>query len=101
MQLNLLIFNFLNFFFYQISNINNGGVSHCGLPIYIKTYLSYSKSRIMETQIIHHAKIYIILKKYSLKEPKTLQHIITLLQLIPSFNTSQNIIFQKSSYKNK
>jgi hypothetical protein len=49
----------------------------------------------METQIIHHAKIYIIFKKNPLKEPKTLQHIITLLQLIPSFNTSQI-----SSFKN-
>jgi hypothetical protein len=32
---------------------------------------------------------------------KILQDIITLLELISSFNTSQNIIFQKSSYKNR
>jgi hypothetical protein len=42
----------------------------------------------------------IILKKNPLKETKLLQNITT-LSLIPSFNTSQNIIFQKSSYKNK
>jgi hypothetical protein len=32
------------------------GVSHCGLAIYIKTYLK-GKRRIMETQIFQHAKI--------------------------------------------
>ncbi len=40
------------------------------------------------------------LQKTPLKETKILQDIIT-LKLISSFNTSQNIIFQKSSYKNK
>jgi hypothetical protein len=51
----------------------------------------------METQIFHHAIYYIIFKN-PLKETKVLQDIIT-LQLISSFNTSQNIIFQKSLYK--
>jgi hypothetical protein len=32
------------------------GVSHCSLAIYIKKYLK-AKQRIMETQILHHAKI--------------------------------------------
>jgi hypothetical protein len=32
------------------------GVSHCGLAIYIKSYVK-AKRRIMETQIFHHAKI--------------------------------------------
>jgi hypothetical protein len=40
------------------------------------------------------------LQKNPLKETKILQDIIT-LYLISSFNTSQNIIFQKSSYKNR
>jgi hypothetical protein len=40
------------------------------------------------------------LQKNPLKETKTLQDIIT-VQLISSFNTSQNIIFQKSSYKRR
>jgi hypothetical protein len=39
-------------------------------------------------------------KKNPLKETKFFQDIIT-LSLIPSFNISQNIIFQKSSHKNK
>jgi hypothetical protein len=52
----------------------------------------------METQIFHHAKN--ILFQNPLKETKILQDIITLL-LISSFNTSQDIIFQKSSYKNR
>jgi hypothetical protein len=40
------------------------------------------------------------LQKNPLKETKIIQDIIT-LELISSFNTSQNIMFQKSSYKNK
>jgi hypothetical protein len=40
------------------------------------------------------------LQKNPLKETKILQDIIT-LQLILSLNKSQNIIFQKSSYKNR
>jgi hypothetical protein len=51
----------------------------------------------METQILHHEKI--IFKKSS-KRNQNPQDIIT-LELISSFNTSQNIIFQKSSYKNR
>jgi hypothetical protein len=41
------------------------------------------------------------LQKNPLKETKILQDIIITLYLISSFNTSQNIIFQKSSYKNQ
>jgi len=44
---------------------------------------------------------YINLQKILQKKPKILQEIITLLQLISSFNTSQNIIFQKSSYEKR
>jgi hypothetical protein len=43
---------------------------------------------------------YNLQKKNPLKETKILQDIIT-LELMWSFNTSQNIIFQKSSYKNR
>jgi hypothetical protein len=39
-------------------------------------------------------------QKNPLKETKILQDIIT-LELISTFNTSQNITFQKSSYKNR
>jgi hypothetical protein len=51
-----------------------------------------------ETQIFHHAKI--PSSKNPLKEIKIIPDIIT-LKLISSFNTSQNIIFQKSSCKNR
>jgi len=40
------------------------------------------------------------LKKKSFKETKLLQSVTT-LSLIPSFNTSQNISFQESLYKNR
>jgi hypothetical protein len=41
------------------------GVSHCGLAIYIKEYLSEGKRRIRKTQIFHQAKLYLIFKKCS------------------------------------
>jgi hypothetical protein len=43
----------------------------------------------METQIFHDAKIY-NLQKNPLQETKILQDIIITLELISSFNTSQN-----------
>jgi hypothetical protein len=52
----------------------------------------------MKIQMFHHVKYN--LQKNPLKETKILQDIIT-LELISSFNTSQNLIFQKSSYKNR
>jgi hypothetical protein len=42
----------------------------------------------------------IIFKKNPLKETNLLQGVTT-LSLIPSFNMTQNIIFKKSSYKNR
>jgi hypothetical protein len=82
----------------QKSEVITRGVSHTmALSIYIKKYVK-TKKRIMKTQIFHHAKIES--SKNHLKETKILQDITT-LKLISSFNTSQNIIFQKSSYKKR
>jgi hypothetical protein len=76
------------------------GVSLCGLAIYIKTYLK-AKEELCKLKYFTIAKsIPNLFFKNPLKETKILQDIIT-LYLISSFNTSQNIIFQKSSYKNK
>jgi hypothetical protein len=51
----------------------------------------------MKTQIFHHAKI--LSSKSPLKETQILQDIIITLELIASFNTSQNIIiFSKIPY---
>jgi len=71
-------------------------VSHCGLVIYIKKYLK-AKENLQKLK-------YFTMQKYNLhinppKETKILQDII-ILQLISSFNTSQNV-FPKSSYKNR
>jgi hypothetical protein len=76
-------------------------VSHCDLAISI-TKVSGCKRRIMETQTFQHAKRKkkTNLQKNPLIETKIFQDIIT-LHLISSFNTGQNIIFQKSSYKNR
>jgi len=46
------------------------------LPFTLKKYLK-AKRRIMETQIFHHAKIYLIFKKIPLKETKNLENIRT------------------------
>jgi hypothetical protein len=67
------------------------GVSHPGLAIYVK---KVSKEELWKF------KYFTILKynlgKNPLKETKILQDIIITLELISSFNTSQNISFQKS-----
>jgi hypothetical protein len=73
------------------------GVSHCGLAICIKMYLK-AKEKLWKFKYFTMQKH--DLQKNPLKETKFLQDIIT-LQLISSFDTSQNIIFQKSSYKNR
>jgi len=41
----------------ECKNKQRGGVSHCGLAIYIKKCLKAKKRRIMKIQIFHHAKI--------------------------------------------
>jgi hypothetical protein len=73
------------------------GVSHYGITIYIKQYLK-AKEKLWKFQYFTMQKYN--LKKNPLKKIKFLQDITTLSQ-IPSFKTSQNIIFQKSSYKNR
>jgi len=78
-------------------------VSHCGLAIYIKKYLE-AKEELWKLNYFTMQKKFINLQKNPLKkETKILQkdNIITLLLLISSFNTSQNIIFHKSSYRNR
>ncbi len=81
----------------KIFNRNFFSVSHCGLVIYIKEYFK-AKEELWKFQ-------YFTMQNYNLqtnllKETKLLQDITT-LSLISSFNTSQNIIFQKSLYKNR
>jgi hypothetical protein len=66
---------------------------HYGLVIYIREYLKATK--IYGNSNISPYKN-IIFKKNPFKKTKFLQDITT-LSLIPSFNISQNIIFQKSS----
>ncbi len=67
-------------------------------PCHLHLNVSSGKKTIMEMQIFHHAKMKS--SKHPLKETKILQDIRT-LHLISIFNTSQNIIFQKSSQKNR
>ncbi len=74
------------------------GVCHTvALPFTLKSILrqkkSYGNSNISPWKKYN-------LQKYPLKETKSLQDIITLWR-ISSFITSQNIIFWKSSYKNR
>jgi len=60
----------------------------------LKQKKNYGNSNILQCKNI------IFKKTNPLKETKLLQDITT-LSLIPSFYTSQNIIFQKSSHKNR
>jgi hypothetical protein len=74
-------------------------VSHCGLAIYIKKKYLKAKEELWKLKYFTMQKYK--LQKNPLKETKILQDIIT-LQLISSFNnTSQNIIFPKSSKRNQ
>jgi hypothetical protein len=68
------------------------------LAIYIKKYLS-AKEELWKFQYFTMQK-YNIKKKSSKRNQNPSSYSIT-LELISSFNTSQNIIFQKSSYKNR
>jgi hypothetical protein len=80
----------------QNTFLKEQGVSHCA--IYIKKRYLKAKEELSEFKYFTMQKHN--LQKHSPKETKILQDIIT-LQLISSFNTSQNIIFQRSSYKNR
>jgi hypothetical protein len=70
------------------------GVSHCGLAIYIKKHLG-AEEELWKFK-------YFTVQKYNLQKKcsKRNQDIVT-LELISCFNRSQNIIFQKSMYKNR
>jgi hypothetical protein len=81
-------------------HITKQGVCHnVALQFTLESILK-AKRRIMEvTQIFHHAKNNNF-PKSPLKKTKILQDIIIITSIITnlsSFNTSQNIIFQKSS----
>jgi hypothetical protein len=70
------------------------GVWHCGLVIYIKNYLKANEE-------LWRLK-YFTVQKYNLqnnplKENQNPSRYYLTLELISSFNTSQDIIFQKSS----
>jgi len=69
----------------------------CGVAIYTKKYLKV-KEELWKFKYFTMQKYN--LQKNPLKETKILQDIIT-LYLISSFNTSLNISYQKSSYKNR
>jgi hypothetical protein len=71
-------------------------VCHHGLAVYMKEYFK-EKEELWKFQYFTMQK-YNLQKKILVKETKLLQDITT-LTLIPSFNTRQNIIFQKSSHK--
>jgi hypothetical protein len=78
-------------------NKNKKGVCHTlGLPFILNSILRQKKNY-GNSNISRHKNI--IFRKNPPKETKILQDII-ILQLISSFNTSQIIIFQKSSYEN-
>jgi hypothetical protein len=86
--------------FNSLSGTSKGCVTlYYGLAIYIKKYLT-AKEELWKLK-------YFIMQKYNLQKhclkekPKNPSRYYNSITNISSFNTSQNIIFQKSSYKNK
>jgi hypothetical protein len=72
-------------------------VSHAGLAIYIKKDLKAKRRRIMQNSNISPCKNIIFEKSSKTNQnPSRYNN-----SIISSFNTSQSIIFQKSSYRNK
>jgi len=71
-------------------------LSHCGLAIYIKRYLK-TKEELWKFKNSTMQKYN--LKKSSKKTQNPSRYYNS--NVISSFNTSQNIIFQKSSYKTR
>jgi hypothetical protein len=69
------------------------------LPVYMNSKENYGNLNISPCKI-YLKKILFNKKTQKEKTPKILHDIIT-LELSSSFNTSQNIIFQESSYKNR
>ncbi len=74
-------------------------MSHFGFIVYIKKY-GKAKEELWKFKHFNMQK-YILSKKIPLKETKIPQDIISFITNLQSFNTSQNIIFQKPSYKNR
>jgi hypothetical protein len=73
-------------------------VSHYGLAIYITKYLK-AKEELGNSNISPCKNI--IFKNSSERNPKNPSRYYNSITNPSSFNTSQNIIFQKSSYKNR
>ncbi len=85
----------------QRNKQNHGCVTLWPCHLHFKKYLK-AKEELWKLKYFTMQWYNLQLKKNPLKRTKILQDIIiTLQQLISSFNTSQNTIFQKSSYKNR
>jgi hypothetical protein len=78
---------------------NKGCVTFVALPFTLKSIWRQKNKNYGNSNISWCKNL--IFKKNPPKETKILQDIIITLQLISSFKTSLNIIFQKSSYKNR
>jgi hypothetical protein len=72
-------------------------VSHCGLAIYIKKDLKAKKEESWKPKYFTMQNI--ILKKSSKRHQNPSGYYKSVTNL--NFNRSQNILFQKSSYKNR
>jgi hypothetical protein len=78
--------------------VQTRGVSYCGLAIYIKKYLK-AKEELWKPKYFTMQKEKNLEKKSSKRNKNPSRYYNTITNL--NFNTRQNIIFQKSSYKNR
>jgi hypothetical protein len=79
--------------------MNKGCVAQCEFAIYIKKYLE-AKEQLWKFKYFTMQK-YNTLQKNPLKETKILQDIQNSITKSQVSTQSQNIIFRKSSYKNR
>jgi hypothetical protein len=76
-----------------------GGVSHCGLAIYIKKYLKAKE----ELRKLKHFTMqnYIIFKKSSKRNQNPSRYYNSIITNLKFQHKPKYIMFKKSSYKNK
>ncbi len=74
------------------------GVLHFGLAIYIQKYLN-AKEELWKLKLFHHAKIYNLSKESSKRNQNPSRYYYNSIKTnLSSFNTTQNIIFQKNPH---
>jgi hypothetical protein len=76
-------------------------VSHCGLAIHVIKYLKAKEEELWKLKYFTMQKYINLQKKSSKRNQNPSRYYNSIITNISSFNTSQDINFQKASYKNR